>query len=120
MRRDAAQRLAARTWSYQGVLVTGSRETEGRSIRDQVLPFLSVARNASFRVDNGVPRVDHRSVGVFVTEGGFRTAEDPLKAQRASAFAGWQLLTRPSPDEFREQLQSAATWLALSRGDAPR
>ena len=58
MRKDAAQRLAARAWVYEGVLVTGGRDLEVvRSVREQLLPYLTVARKVSFRVDTGIPYI---------------------------------------------------------------
>lgn len=115
MRRDAAERLAERTWSYQGVLVT-SEVIEHQSIRKQLLPFVTLARNVSFHVDKGVPHLKQPALGVFLT-GSVGSGPDPLKTQRASAFAGWQVLVQPSPDDFQESLRRNAAWLHADGND---
>src|SRR5205823_13374542 len=71
----------------------------------------TLAMTTAFRVDNGVPYPHHSTVGVLVVQDAPRPGSDPSKPVRASAFAGWALLTNPSRDEFLQRVKAASEWL---------
>jgi hypothetical protein len=95
---------------YDGVLVAGGVAAR-RGIHERILPYLTVAAQAAFRVDNGVPYLGHPTAGVFIVQDARWPRSDPLKPLRASAFAGWALLSNPSKEEFSESVREASEWL---------
>lgn len=101
-----------------GVLVAGGNGHR-RPVREHILPYLTLARETAFAVDNGVPYLRHPTAGVIVFQGVSHPRIDPLKPIRASAFAGWALLAAPSRPEFDRSVKATAAWLAGStRGGA--
>lgn len=95
---------------YDGVLVAGSSGA-GRSISERIRPYLTVAAQTAFRIDHGVPYLGHPTAGVFIVQDARWPRVDPLKPVRASAFAGWALLSDPSRDEMSESVREASRWL---------
>jgi hypothetical protein len=99
-----------------GALVGGEAVT-GRSVRERIRPYLALAAETAFRIDNGVPYLGRPTAGVFVVQGARSFREDPLKPLRASAFAGWALLEDPSESEFSQSVRQTAEWLRGTVGE---
>jgi hypothetical protein len=99
-----------------GVLIAG-QAGEGRGIRERIRPYLTLAVQTAFHVDNGVPYLGHPTAGVFVVQGARWPRVDPLKPLRASAFAGWALLGDPSREEISQTVRETSEWLRGTGSD---
>jgi hypothetical protein len=115
MRSDMATRFLAATWVYRGVLVADGVRAE-QPLRQRMLPYLTLARKMAFRVDKGIPYLNLPTAGVFVTTE-LPSSPDPIKPWRASAFAGWALLTNPSPDQIVHLVEATSDWLRATASE---
>jgi len=110
---DLPSRRTAEVRVENGVLIA-SADGRHKALRERVRPFLALAMDTAFRVDNGVPYLYRPTAGVLVLRDLPRDRSDPLKPLRASAFAGWAVLVNPSRDEFSHSARAARDWLMES------
>jgi len=107
---------AAHVQVRDGVLIAGANGHH-LPVRERVRPYLTVALRTAFLVDNGVPYLNRPTAGLLILHDTGQSYADPLKPLRASAFAGWALLSNPSREEFAQRVRAASKWLAGSVSD---